>query len=361
VIPPDHTVVSRLVIRPPNWLGDAVLALPAMGALRRHFADASITIAAPGAVAALFREDTGVNPNDVITLPASKRETGRALTDGRFELGILFPNSFRSAWQLRSARVPQRWGYSNLARSWMLTRKALRTTHSALRTPHPALQHHVEFYRNLVRGLGIPCDDDAPKIRASAAAVAQAKKLLGVDVPETARLITLAPGAAYGQAKQWPPDRVAQVMARLVRERDAVCVLVGAAHDREAGRAVEAWLRTHAPETRLRVKDLIGKTDLGALVAITSISRVCVTNDSGVMHVAAATGRPVIAMFGPTDERVTRPLGRGDVLTAEVFCRPCHLRDCPIDHRCMKRITVDTVFAAVSRHLAFTSSGSSRP
>jgi len=354
VIPPDHTVVSRLVIRPPNWLGDAVLALPAMGALRRHFPDASITIAAPGAVAALFREDTGVHPNDVITLPASKRETVRTLTDGRFELGILFPNSFRSAWQLRSARVPQRWGYATSARGWMLTRK------SHPETP-AAHQHHADYYRNLVRGLGIPCDDDAPKIRASAAAVAQAKKLLGVDAPETTRLITLAPGAAYGQAKQWPPDRVAQVTARLVRERDAVCVLVGAAHDREAGRAVESWLRTHAPETLPRVKDLIGKTDLGTLVAITSISRVCVTNDSGVMHVAAATGRPVIAMFGPTDERVTRPLGRGDVLTAEVFCRPCHLRDCPIDHRCMKRITVDTVFAAVSRHLAFTSSGSSRP
>jgi heptosyltransferase-2 len=82
-----------------------------------------------------------------------------------------------------------------------------------------------------------------------------------------------------------------------------------------------------------------------------------VTNDSGVMHVAAATGRPVVAIFGSTDERITRPIGRGDVLSAEAFCRPCHLRDCPIDHRCMTRITVDQVFAAVSRHLAFAISG----
>lgn len=354
MIPPDHTVVSRIVIRPPNWLGDAVLALPAMGALRRHFANASITIAASGAVAALFREDTGVNPNNVITLPTSKRDTVRVLSDGRFELGILFPNSFGSAWQLRAAGVTQRWGYARSARGWILTRKSVPVAPAA----H---QHQADYYRNLVRGLGIPCDDDAPRISASAAGTGQATKLLGVDSPEITRLITLAPGAAYGQAKQWPPDRVAELTAKLIREREAVCVLVGAAHDRDAGRAIESWLRTNAPETLPRVKDLIGKTDLGSLVAITSLSRVCVTNDSGVLHVAAATGRPVIAMFGPTDERVTRPLGRGDVLTADVFCRPCHLRDCPIDHRCMKRITVDMVFAAVSRHLAFARTGAPRP
>lgn len=367
MIPPDHTVVSRIVIRPPNWLGDAVLALPAMVALRRHFASASITVAATNAVAALFREDTGVGQDDVIVLQKSERDAVRAIRDGRFELGILFPNSFHSAWQLRRAGVPQRWGYSNFPRGWMLTRKAVRTPHSALRAPHPAPrtshrspQHHVDFYKNLVRGLGIPCDDETPSVSASPDALRQAEKQVGLDSLDTARIITLAPGAAYGQAKQWPPTRVAELVARLIRERDVVCVLVGAAHDRDAGRTIESWLRAHAPETLPRVKNLVGQTNLGTLVALTSRSRVCVTNDSGVMHVAAATGRPVIAMFGPTDERVTRPLGRGDVLTADVFCRPCHLRDCPIDHRCMKRITVDMVFAAVSRHLAFSPGGTFR-
>jgi len=353
VIPPDHTVVSRLVIRPPNWLGDAVLALPAMAALRRHFHNASMTVAATGAVANLFREQTGVNADAVLTLPRAKREAVRVLRDGRFELGILFPNSFGSAWQLRQAGVPQRWGYSRAMRGWMLTRKS---------TPEApaAHQHQADYYRNLVRGLGIPCDDDAPRITAAPAATQHAATRLGVDALDAVRLITLAPGAAYGQAKQWPPARVAALAAKLIKERDVLCVLVGASHDHEAGRAVEGWLRTHAPDTLGRLKNLIGHTDLATLVAITAGSRVCVTNDSGVMHVAAATGRPVIAMFGPTDERATRPLGRGDVLTADVFCRPCHLRDCPIDHRCMKRITVDMVFAAVSRHLAFSSSGSRR-
>lgn len=365
MIPPDHTVVSRLVVRPPNWLGDAVLALPAIVALRAHFASASLTIAAAPGVASLFGQDTGVRPDDVVVLPARPREIARTLAQGRFELGILFPNSFASAWQLRRAGIPQRWGYATSARGWLLTRTAQaarRTAHSALpshsapRTAHSVRQHQSDYYRNLVRGLGIPCDDGPPQIRPSAVATTAVGRLLGLDTPGAERLILLAPGAAYGQAKQWPAARVAELIARLVRDRDARCVLVGAAHDREAGRAIEAWLRASAPGTLERVHNVIGHTDLGGLVALAALSRVCVTNDSGAMHVAAATGRPVVAIFGPTDERVTRPIGRGDVLTADVFCRPCHLRDCPIDHRCMKRITVDTVFAAVSRHLAFTRS-----
>jgi len=386
VIPPDHTVVSRLVIRPPNWLGDAVLALPAMVALRAHFANASITVAAVSAVAALCREDTGVQPDEVLVLPKSDREAVRVLTQGRFELGILFPNSFGSAWQLRQAGVPQRWGYPTSMRRWLLTRhSALRTEHSALSTEHSARRpsvpvHHIDYYRNLVRGFGIPVSDDPPRITASATGRARALALLTPLSPQSPivnsqfpilnpqssilnpdRVITLAPGAAYGQAKQWPPVRVAEVITRLVRDRDATCVLVGAGHDRDAGRTIETWLRTHAPEVLPRVYNVIGRTEMDVLVALSAMSRVCVTNDSGVMHVAAATGRPVVAMFGPTDERVTRPIGRGDVLTAEAFCRPCHLRDCPIDHRCMKRISVDQVFAAISRHLAFTSSGPSHP
>lgn len=377
MIPPDHTIASRIVIRPPNWLGDAVLALPAMVALRAHFATASITVVAVSAVAALFREDTGVRPDEVVVLPQSQREAVRVLTHGRFDLGILFPNSFGSAWQLRKAGVPQRWGYATSMRGWTLTRHSAPAKASARLRSVP--QHQIDYYRNLVRGFGIPVSDDAPRITASATGRTRALALLNPLSPQSPivnsqfpilnpqspilspqssilnsqRLITLAPGAAYGQAKQWPPQRVADVVARLVRDRDATCVLVGAGHDRDAGRTIETWLRTHAPEVLPRVHNVIGRTDLEVLVALTTMSRVCVTNDSGVMHVAAATGRPVVAMFGSTDERVTRPIGRGDILTAEAFCRPCHLRDCPIDHRCMKRITVGQVFAAVSRHLAF--------
>ena len=156
MIPPDHTSVDRLVIRPPNWLGDAVLALPAMVALRRHFKNASITIAATNAVAALFREETGVNPDAVLVLPKSEKDAVRAIADGKFELGILFPNSFHSAWQLRRAGVPQRWGYSSVMRGWMLTRKALRTEHQApgTRQPAPSTKHRAPSTTHVSNGAG---------------------------------------------------------------------------------------------------------------------------------------------------------------------------------------------------------------
>ena len=333
----------RIVIRPPNWLGDAVLALPAMAALRTHFTDTSLTVAGPAGVAALFREETGVRPDAILELPSSNREAVRALRDGKFDLGVLFPNSFRSAWMLRRAGVPERWGIARSFRGILLTRKsgAVKST------------HHADYYRALVRGLGVECGDQTPSIKASASSRLKAATLLkGAHVAADARLIGVAPGAAYGQAKQWPPSHMAEVIARLVREHDATCLLVGAAHDRTAAREIESWLRSQAPGTEARVVDFVGRTDLGSLVGLAERCRVFVSNDSGAMHVAAAVGTPIVAMFGPTDERATRPLGVADVLTADVFCRPCHLRDCPIDHRCMKRIDVATVFAAASRHLS---------
>src|SRR6185295_11089015 len=128
-------------------------------------------------------------------------------------------------------------------------------------------------------------------------------------------------------------------------------IVVGASHDREAGRAIESWLRANAADALERFVDLTGRTSLGALIGVVERTSAFVSNDSGAMHLAAALGRPVVAIFGPTDERATRPLGHHDVITEPVFCRPCMLRDCPIDHRCMRRISTDTVHAAVQRRL----------
>jgi len=159
-------------------------------------------------------------------------------------------------------------------------------------------------------------------------------------------LVGMAPGAAYGHAKRWPPLRVAEVIGRLTQERGATCVLVGASGDRDAGREIESAL-----PSGVRAVNLIGRTDLRALIGVLSRCAAFVSNDSGAMHLAAAAGVPVTAIFGPTDERVTAPIGNHDVLVHPVFCRPCMLRDCPIDHRCMKGITVEAVVASVERHL----------
>jgi heptosyltransferase-2 len=125
-------------------------------------------------------------------------------------------------------------------------------------------------------------------------------------------------------------------------------IVVGASHDRDAARAIESWLRAHAPDVAGRVVNLTGRTSLGALVGVIARMDAFVSNDSGAMHVASALGTPVVAIFGPTDERATHPLGPHRVISVPVFCRPCQLRDCPIDHRCMKRITPDIVYAAVA-------------
>jgi heptosyltransferase-2 len=139
---------------------------------------------------------------------------------------------------------------------------------------------------------------------------------------------------------------VADTIARLSRERGATCVLVGAASDRDSGREIESSL---PPD--VRAINLIGRTGLREFAGVLARCRAFVSNDSGAMHLAAAVGVPVVAIFGPTNERVTAPLGAHDVLVHQVFCRPCMLRDCPIDHRCMKGITVASVFDAVSRRL----------
>ena len=342
--------IRRVVLRAPNWLGDAVLALPAMAALRRHFQHAELTIAALAGVAPIFREQSSAAPDRVLELPADHRGIMAALEGGHFDLGVLFPNSFRSAWQLRRARVPERWGLPTSGRRWLLTRCSHRDRHAG----GGATRHQADYYRTLVAGLGVQVDAaEPPRLAPTPTTVERAAALLaGHYVDPQARLVVIAPGAAYGQAKQWPPDRVAELIARIAATPDTLSVLVGASHDRSAARAIESWLRARAPAASGRVVDLVGKTSLGALVGVTARAAAFVANDSGAMHLAAALGRPVVAIFGPTDERATGPIGDHDVITAPVFCRPCMLRECPIDHRCMKRITVDTVFAAVGRRLA---------
>src|SRR5262245_51851746 len=152
---------SRVLIRAPNWLGDAVLALPAMAAIRRQFPDAHLRIGAPPGVAALFREETDIRPDRVVEVSGASREVIATIQGGGYELAVLFPNSFRSAWLMKRARVPQRWGYPTSMRGWLLTRRSRPARARGIR-------HQSDYYRELVRGLDIPCDDSLPRLRVSA-------------------------------------------------------------------------------------------------------------------------------------------------------------------------------------------------
>jgi heptosyltransferase-2 len=327
---------ARLVIRAPNWLGDAVMALPAMEAIRRALPDSYISVAAIPSLAPLFEEDTGARPDTVIA--ADKKHEAAALRAGDFNATLLLPNSFRAAWVARRAGIAERWGFSSNLRALLLTKSVQRPK---------GVVHQSAYYLDLARGLGFEGQAGEPWVKVKPRGVARATALFEEHgVTSSAPLVGFAPGAAYGHAKRWPPSRVADTIARLSRERGATCVLVGAASDRDSGREIESSL---PPD--VRAINLIGRTNLREFAGVLARCRAFVSNDSGAMHLAAAVGVPVVAIFGPTNERVTAPLGAHDVLVHQVFCRPCMLRDCPIDHRCMKGITVASVFDAVSRRL----------
>jgi heptosyltransferase-2 len=337
----DTTRITRLVVRTPNPLGDAVLALPAIAAVRRAFADASLAIAAPGSLAPMFDEDTSARQDELVTL-ADKGDVA-ALRNGRFDAILLLPNSFRSAWVARRAGIAERWGYSGALRGPLLTRRIAR--------PRGRPLHQAEYYRALVRGLGIDVPEELPRVVPGPIAVRRAETALSSEgIVQSTPLIGFAPGAAYGHAKRWPPRRVAELMTKLAKERGAAGILVGAAGDREAGREIESLL---PPD--VRIANFIGRTDLRLLIGILARCDAFVSNDSGAMHLAAAAGLPVTAIFGPTDDRATAPLGDHDIMIHQVFCRPCMLRDCPIDHRCMKGISPDRVYTALASLLSSTS------
>jgi heptosyltransferase-2 len=333
--------IHRLVVRAPNPLGDALMALPAMAEMRAAMSGRQLIVAAPAGVAPLFSEITVASPD--VTVAVDKRREAEQLRELRADAIVLLTNSFRTAWASRQAGVAKRWGYGAHVRSVLLTR--------AIARPRTRV-HQAEYYLHLVRELGLGARPGAdpgltPHVRITPATRARAEAYLAqLGVDRSKPLVGLAPGAAYGHAKRWPPKRVAELATRLTGG-GVTCLLVGAEGDRSAGREIESMLPPGA-----RVFNVIGRTDLRLFAGLLASCQAFVSNDSGAMHLAAAAGVPVVAIFGPTDERVTAPLGHHDVIIHQVFCRPCMLRDCPIDHRCMRGISVDRVYDAVSRRLA---------
>jgi heptosyltransferase-2 len=341
----EPSPLRRLLVLSPNWLGDAVMALPAVADVRRRFPEARLIVAARRPVASLFTMTPGVD--QVVTLEwtgkfLSRRALQRdvaALAALEADAALLLPNAFSSAWLVRRAGIVERWGYAADFRRFLLSR--------AVRRPRRSM-HQAEYYQHLVRALGIETGPLEPLVVTPPDAIVGARMLLnsrGWD--ETRPLIAIAPGAAYGTAKRWLPGYYASLLTSLVKT-GAQCVLLGSKGDVETTN----WIQRLVPDAQRRdVLDLTGVTTLSSLVGVSAIAKAFVANDSGAMHVASAAGTPVTAIFGPTREYETRPLSRqgvsAEVLIHPVWCRPCMLRECPIDHRCMKGISPDRVLAAV--------------
>jgi heptosyltransferase-2 len=343
---------ETIVVMTPNWLGDAVMALPAVGAVRHHHPAARLVVAARRSVAGLFLMISGVD--DVVSLDAGGgwrgaaawRAEAQALAGAHADLAVLLPNSLRSAWTAREAGIPERWGYAADWRTPLLTRR--------VRRPRGHL-HQADYYIALVSALGMPAAGGPARLVLPDDVATRAALLLAQHGIGGGRaVIGMAPGAAYGGAKQWPPERFARV-ARLLHERHGVVsVLVGSGADRAASDKIDAVEA---------VVDLVGQTDLPLLIGVMARCRAFVSNDSGAMHLAAAVGLPVTAIFGPTDERGTAPRPSSsasaaphEILTSDVWCRPCMLRECPFDHRCMTGIDPERVLAAVERQIGYRTS-----
>jgi len=321
--------MSRLLIVAPNWLGDAVMALPAIADVRRASPGWKISVSGPPAVASLFR--LGPYVDEVI-------EKNAGVGDRAFDTVLLLPNSFRSALDAARARIRERWGYRADGRAWLLTRAVRRPT---------TLTHQIDYYRGLVEALGFPNGDAEPRIDVpieTRSAGADALREAGWD--GTTPLVCLAPGAAFGAAKRWPPEYFADLI-RGFAEDGIRSVVVGSAADQSTAREIDRALG----DDRAAAIDLVGRTDVATLAGALTHVRALVANDSGALHLAAAIGVPVTGVFGPTDERLTAPRSKAPraVLTNQVWCRPCMLRECPLDHGCLRGITVEDVAAATRR------------
>ena len=336
---------KRIVVLAPNWLGDAVMALPAITSVCRT-ASSHVSVAVRQSVSGLFELVHGLT--EIVCLEGNWRRDAQLLKAGAYDVALLFPNSFRSAWVARWAGIDERWGYCGDGRSLLLS--------MAVERPSELL-HQSDYYRHLTQELAFSAEATHPCIDIPVRFIKPVYDQLqehGYD--GVSPLIVLAPGAAYGTAKQWEPVNVAKLIKKLIEKQDAVCVLVGTFNDHMTGTAV---LRALEPElvTESHVINLIGVTTVPELAALLALSNAYIGNDSGASHLAAAIGTPVVTVFGPTNEHTSTPMtgkesGRVEVVTHQVWCRPCMLRECPIDHSCMTGVKPDSVYAATLRVMA---------
>ena len=342
--------MERLLILAPNWLGDAVMALPAIADLRRAAPHASIAVAARPAIAPLFGLVPDVNETIVLERrvsllqPSAWRALGAEIAGREFDTAILLPNSAQSALAASRAAIPERWGYATDWRGRLLTRAIAQ----------PTGLHQVDYYQHLIHALGFPNGSVEPRVMVpDAARDAGLRALTAAGWDGRSPLVALAPGAAYGGAKKWPPESFAELAVALAAD-GVQCVMIGAAADASTAAEVAraARLEDRGGSERPALLNAVGRTDLATLAGVLTHCRALVTNDSGAMHFGAAAGVAVTAVFGPTNEHVTRPMGDAHVVVSHpVWCRPCMLRECPLDHRCMRGVGVARVLDATRRNL----------
>ena len=369
---PPPTGPTRILVRGTNWLGDAVMATPALLRLREKFPDAHIALLTPGKLADLWLHHSAVNETLLIAPDDGVFSVGSQLRAARFDLALVLPNSPRSALEVWLARIPRRIGYARPWRNWLLTRAitprpgavkmrkrsaeeikqliarspAAKSAPPGAAHPLPASAHQLHDYLGLVAALGANPEPLAPQLAVTPPEVEAATKKFGLE-RITRPVLGLSPGAEYGPAKRWPVDKFIAAAIEIRQRINCTWLVFGGNADAALGRRIESAISS--PPTA--VLNLAGKTNLRELMALLRRCRVLVTNDTGPMHVAAALGTPVVVPFGSTSSALTGPGLPGDprhyLLQSDAPCSPCFLRECPIDFRCMHGHAVEHVVEAV--------------
>jgi heptosyltransferase-2 len=334
----------KVLVRATNWVGDAIIALPALRAVRKRFPDAKIAIVARPYVADIYHDQPicdqllPYDPNGLHAGLSGRERLAAEIRAQKFDVALLLQNAFDAAWLAWRAKIPERIGYARDGRSFLLTKAV------PLPRPGEIPAHEKFYYLELLRRAGWL--DSVQEETFTGLRVPEEKRqsanefLCKSGVRQGALRIAIGAGASYGSAKCWPPSRFAEVANRLQSEADTDVILFGTSAEASVAAAISA-------EMRQSPIDLTGKTGIADLPALLSECHLFIGNDSGAMHVAAAVGLPIVAVFGPTNPLGTAPVTpRCSVVQQKPYCSPCFLRRCPTDHRCMTTITADMVEAA---------------
>lgn len=347
-IPPKN-----IIVRMPNWVGDLVMATPLLYDLRKYYPDARITAMCQSNVAALLEKD--VNINEVLSfrkpsgwLHGQHRDIIHPLRYGKYDLGILTTNSFSSAWWFWLGNVKNRIGYAANCRSFLLNK--------AVPFPQDKEQQHLVItYKMLLVPLGIPVSDTPLHLTVTDEEMESAKNTLKKHDAIVGEhiIIGINPGAAYGSAKCWLPERFAHLTKRLCENPNVKIVYFG---DHNGAPLVNDICKDQSK----CVINLAGKTSLRELIALIANCTVMLSNDSGPMHISAALKTPLVALFGSTSDVKTGPYQHGTVIHKHVECSPCFQRTCPIDFRCMTKIEVDEVCNEILKLVAQAKPGAGK-
>ena len=331
--------MRRILIRATNWVGDAIMTLPALEAVRENFPGRYVAVLAKPWVAPLFENHPAVDRVFVFDKGSGKLSgfseiwrVSRLIRREHFDLAILFQNAFEAALLAFMGRVKNRVGYKSDGRGFMLT-------HGVLRDEKVLAIHQVGYYCAILRAMGWPAEEKDPVLHVGAEMQRRAKGILEAeDIDSEDFVVGLSPGAVFGSAKRWPPERFARIGDQMIERWGAKVLVFGSKGEKAIGDRVCRAMKHEA-------LNLCGKTSLEVAMGFMGLCRFFVTNDSGLMHMAAALGIPTVAVFGSTDHVTTGPRGpKTRIARRPVSCAPCLKQECPTDHRCMLGLTPETVW-----------------